>query len=357
MNLFAVPWKRANGKIISNPHFWVIVVIMVALTFVYYESIFFADERLYWVWRLEVFEFNYRMHGILFCIPLIYTSVIFGWRGTTINWLLNMIIVLPRILYFKPELVALVTNVTYLFIPLIIVAYISLELNWRNKEREALSEREAERQFLMLQIFKAQEEERRRLSRELHDDATQTLLVIATHAEVLGSHENVKNVPQSKEQAELIRKIALSTSEELRRISLDLRPSILDNLGLIPALRWLVNNLNDYGIEARIGIKGEYRKSSTDIDINLYRIAQEALSNVRRHSDATEAIVTFEFNGDVIKLKIEDNGHGFSTSKISGLNGKLGLMGIQQRVQSLRGKFILDSEIGKGTTLLIEVKV
>ncbi len=360
MNSVLIPWEKTHPRIVRNPHFWAIFVIIIVLALIYYRVGISYDNRLPWISKLEIFEFNYRMHGILFSIPFIYAVFIFWWRGALLTWFISVAITIPRILYFHYDTHSVVINVLYLLMPMIAVFYISIELNWRKKERKVLAEREAERQEYMSQIFKAQENERQRLARELHDDTTQTLLVIATRAQALSSYENVKSMPQSKEQAEWIKNTALSVSDELRRLSQDLRPGILDNLGLIPALRWLVTGLSQDNINARIEIKGITRTLSPEADINIFRIVQEALNNIRRHSKATEVSVNMEYSPDTINLMIQDNGIGFSlprtTSDLTS-GGKLGLAGMQQRVNFLNGVFILDSEPGKGVNISIVLKV
>ena len=358
MSFRLMPWERQNRKIVSIPHFWAIVVIIITLFIIYYSNFLFPDRHWNWFWHLEVFEFNYRVNGILFYIPIIYAIFIFWWRGAMITWALSIAILAYRILYFGVNASSIVVNMIYLFFPLMVVLYISLELKWRAKERSALIEREAERQAYMSQIFKAQEDERHRLSLELHDDTTQTLLVIATRAQTLSSYENVKTMPQSKAEAEWIKDTAISVSEALRRLSLELRPGILDNLGLIPALRWLISNLSQDGIKAAFEVKGTKRVFTSETDINIFRIVQEALNNIRRHSQATEALVVIEFTPEKVNFVIQDNGIGFSlpktTSKLTAM-GKLGLTGMQQRVKFLNGTFNMVSAPGKGTKISIEL--
>lgn len=273
-------------------------------------------------------------------------------------WLISVLIVLPRIQYFSLGLAALATNIIFLLVPLIILIYISLERKWRDRERQASNEREIERQSFISQIFKAQENERQKIARELHDGPTQTLLVLATRANDLNSCDTRNNSSNLREQAQWIKDMALSVSEELRRLSLDLRPGMLDNLGLIPALRWLAKNLTQDGIDTSVEIKGEVVRLPSEVDINIFRIVQEALNNIRKHSKATSACLTVEFNDHSVQVVIQDNGIGFSPESSSRLNamGKLGLLGIQQRVSSLHGNFSLRSEPRKGTVISIEVK-
>lgn len=359
MTISLKPWARKPGKLIQNLHFWALILIIIALTLMYYQRILFhyIPE---WFWQIEVFEFKNYLHGILLCIPLVYAALVFWWRGVFITWLLSVAITTPLILYYSPRAVTFATNLFYLLIPLLVVVYITLELNWRNKERKTLAEREAERQAYMSQIFTAQEEERRRIAQELHDDSTQTLLVIANRAQALVRHGISKSYPQVKEQAEWIRDAILQVSEDLRRLSRDLRPSILDEMGLLPALRLLVERLNQDGqTNTQIVIKGETCELQDAIEVTIFRIVQEALNNMRRHAQAAEATVTLEFHTETIKVSVQDNGKGFALPKrMSTLTaeGKLGLAGMQQRAKSLDGTFDIQSEPGKGTLISVEFR-
>jgi two-component system, NarL family, sensor histidine kinase DegS len=357
MSISVKPWKHPSVKLFNNPHFWVIIGLFMVIAALYYQDLFLREREWLWFWQLEVFEFSYHIHGILFCIPVLYAAAVFWWKGALTIWVASMAAIAPRMLFFEPHVVSIITNTLYLLIPLMIVVYLAIILNWRERERKASMEREAERQSFISQIFKAQEDERHRLALELHDEATQTLLVIATRAQELSCHDIVKSAPEAKEKAEWIKNTAMSVSEELRRLSLDLRPGILDNLGLIPALRWMVNVLPQEGINARIEFTGSHRKLPPEIDINIFRIVQEALNNIRRHSRATEVMVNLIFTENTIKIVVQDNGIGFTTPKTSSeysAIGKLGLIGMQQRTQLLNGIFKLHSEVGKGTTVEAE---
>jgi signal transduction histidine kinase len=350
--------RKPKYRFVKNPHFWAILVLMILITIVYYSNLF-ETSRFSWLFNLTLFEFNYHIHGILYNIPFVYATLIFWWKGAIITWLLAAIFVIPRILYFHHTVNNIVTNLVFLAVPMVIVFYFVMELRWREKTSKVTAEREVERQEYMSQIFRAQEDERQRIARELHDDTLQTLLVIATRAEELASEENVRNVAQLKEKAEWIRNTSLLVSQELRRLSLELRPAILDNLGLIPAIRWLANGLSQNNINSHFEVIGVPRKLSPEIDINVFRIVQEALNNIKRHSKATEATIILEFTPDSAILKIRDNGKGFTSTMSTGElteNGKLGLLGMQQRVKSIQGTFNLVSVPYQGTEISIKIK-
>jgi len=201
-------------------------------------------------------------------------------------------------------------------------------------------------------ISEAQEAERKRIARELHDETAQSLIVVSRHLDDLASG-NSKLTPED------IRLEVKKILEGVRHFSQELRPSILDDLGLIPAIKWLASDMTrNHNIPVETEIRGDQRPLSPDYELTLFRIIQEALANVRKHSQATRAMVRIEFNSNHIKITVQDNGKGFDMPARMGdftRNGKLGLVGIQERVQLIGGNFKIDSQKGKGTTLIVEV--
>jgi two-component system sensor histidine kinase DegS len=165
---------------------------------------------------------------------------------------------------------------------------------------------------------------------------------------------------ETKGNAQWIRDSTLQAVKDIRRISLDLRPCILDDLGLVPALRWLVDERGkESGINTRILISGEVCELSPQTEVGVFRIMQEAFNNIQRHSQATEAVVNLEFAEQCLKIIIEDNGRGFAYPKhfdSLASRDKLGLIGIKQRIDFLGGTFEIQSHPRGGTKLMIEAK-
>ena len=213
--------------------------------------------------------------------------------------------------------------------------------------------------FYLQQVTKAQEEERKRIARELHDDTAQALVVLSRQLDSFisaGQRPMQDIIPLEK-----LREQIDSILEGVRRFSQDLRPSILDDLGLLPALEWLASDLTDhFGISIGVAVLGSERRFSSEAELLLFRIAQEALRNVWRHSEASRAWVTVEFNDGKTILTIRDNGKGFELPKrVSDLAsaGKLGLAGMEERARLLGGRLTLQSELGRGTTVTVEVPI
>jgi signal transduction histidine kinase len=209
-------------------------------------------------------------------------------------------------------------------------------------------------QALSRKLVEAQEAERRRVARELHDEAGQLLASLAVGLRLLEhAHESPEAVLA---QAAKLRLIAHSVQESLHRLATDLRPAALDHLGLVPALGQLAGKLSGAGgpviqLET-IGFEG--KRLPPDLDIALYRIAQEALTNAVRHSGAGRVSLVAECRDKGVIMVIEDDGHGFDVDAAM-QSGRLGLAGIRERVEMVGGTVLVESSPSSGTTLVVEV--
>ncbi len=333
---------------------------MLGLTFIYYSDIFFSDtfaHRWGWLWHLVIFEFNNDIHGSLFFIPFVYVSLIYWWRGILLTWLFTMAVMIPRIYYYAPNINSLITNIFLLLVPLLIVSILTLQIKWRESEKKASLEREKERQAYMARIFISQEEERKRISREIHDDTTQRLWLVANDVRKLAVDKISKIDPNTGDELEAIKDTVLNIAEDTKRISLALRPGILDDLGLVPAIRWLVDQLNrDDSVQAKVSVEGHQRLLNQDVNNHLFRIAQEALNNIRRHAKATEVNVILVYTNENVKLVIQDNGTGFLFKDLDNFphQERIGLIGMQERARLLNSNLQVSSKPGKGTTISLE---
>jgi PAS domain S-box-containing protein len=191
-------------------------------------------------------------------------------------------------------------------------------------------------------ITQAQEEERKRISRELHDDMSPPLLLTIQRLDAAASQVSPRVSSPMKKGLEDLRNLALEALEGLRRCAQDLRPRILDDLGLIPALEWMAEALTkNFGIEAKIEIAGSERPLPAEMQLLLFRIVQEAFSNIRRHSGASNAVVRLEFTSNKVRLTVTDNGKGFwipTQTESLAATGKLGIIGMKERAGLLDGK-------------------
>ncbi|MFO7536730.1 MAG: sensor histidine kinase [Chloroflexota bacterium] len=217
------------------------------------------------------------------------------------------------------------------------------------------AEREASREILH-QVVMAQEAERQRIARELHDATGQSLTAIA-----LGLHGVNKilaeRVPDLGSQIQVLEDYGTSALKELRKIIADLRPSQLDDLGLVPALEWYIQNFErHYGISITCEVLGQRTRLPADYETALFRIAQEALTNVAKHAQSREAHIRLRFLTRRVCLVVADDGRGFDPAPLqegSSVGGGWGLRGIQERATLLGGTSRIVSEAGKGTRVQV----
>ena len=219
-------------------------------------------------------------------------------------------------------------------------------------------ERVIRRQQKALQILHVQEEERKRISRELHDELGQALAAINTHLAL------VQRECVGDQDAELrtgiadVEKVLVGAIERMHSFARALRSAALDDLGLLPALR---SYLKDYA--ERTGLLVRFERSAKDASLNaeqktaLFRIAQESLANVAKHAQATEVVVTLGFAEDKMQLRIKDNGKGFvvSQQRTAVEKNRLGLLGMQERARLVNGRCLVQSAPGCGTTVMAEI--
>jgi len=215
-------------------------------------------------------------------------------------------------------------------------------------------------QFYVEHITKACEEERLRIAGELHDSTVQSLITVLHQLENFLYDQ--PNLPVHKvREIWAIREHVRDILQELRSLSRDLRPSILDDLGLVAAVRWTVRELEaEHGIQSGLQVCGVERRFSKEAELNFFRIVQEALRNIGKHSHASKAEVVIEFEDHKTTVTIRDNGVGFESPKeISAVSrsGKLGLVGMQERVRLLGGVLEIKSEPGKGTSVIVEAPI
>jgi PAS domain S-box-containing protein len=213
--------------------------------------------------------------------------------------------------------------------------------------------------FYVQLITQAQEEERKRIARELHDEVAQSLLLLNQRLDVTTSSTKPKLPPSLKGRMEELRNLTIEALGSLRRCAQDLRPRILDDLGLVAALEWMTEELvKSYGIDASVKVEGAEQTLPAEVQLLLFRIAQEALSNIRKHAGASTAMVKLKFGDDSISMTISDNGRGFELSpRVEDLAsaGKLGIIGMYERARLLGGSLEIKSELGKGTRVVTKI--
>jgi len=209
-------------------------------------------------------------------------------------------------------------------------------------------------------VLRAQEEERKRIAQELHDETVQTLILLCRRLDLVEgdsgtlSSAGVNGLREARKTAEAVVK-------DLRDFSKALRPPTLDDLGLVTSIRRLLMDLMDRAqVGGQMRVVGEERRLSPDVELGVFRIAQEALHNVERHARASEVTVTLTFSPHESRLDVMDNGVGFvPPHHMSDMaaRGRLGLLGMQERAELLGGRLDVRSTPGKGTRITASIPV
>ena len=209
-------------------------------------------------------------------------------------------------------------------------------------------------------ITRAQEDERLRIARELHDETIQMLVALARQLEALDTAPEILPAA-AKQRVRAQRELVRSTLRGLRHFVRDLRPPVLDQLGLVAALRELTADIRDtYNIHATLEVEGDVKRLRPEQELVLFRIAQEALNNIRQHAGASRTTTHLTFDPASVQMAIEDNGGGFDApERVSDLvpSGRLGLIGMDERARALGGTLSIRSMPGRGTTVIVDIPV
>jgi two-component system sensor histidine kinase DegS len=232
---------------------------------------------------------------------------------------------------------------------------LSREVAERRRAEDALRQSETALRRLSNQILVAQEEERKRISRELHDEVGQALTAINMNLDMLKKKAaNRLLVAHVTDLQSLLQQ----TMETVHSFTRELRPAMLDHLGLVPALRAYVRNFRKRtGLRVRFRATKEVELLGGEEKTVLYRVTQEGLTNVARHSGASQASISIRRLERAIRMEVQDNGKAFRVEAISRAKDRrrLGLVGIQERVRLVNGEFMLESEPGKGTMIRVQL--
>ena len=206
------------------------------------------------------------------------------------------------------------------------------------------------------QILRAQEEERKRIARELHDETSQSLTTLLINLAML---EQVTEGPVARERVNQVRDLAHQTLRAIRNLSIDLRPSALDDLGLLPALRWYIKEYQQrMETVVEFAVQGFKVRFASEIETALYRIVQEALTNIARHAHATVVRVELHEEGPLAHLRISDDGRGFDPQTLirpASPERGLGLIGMRERAALLDGTLAIETTPGHGTTIDVQI--
>jgi PAS domain S-box-containing protein len=227
------------------------------------------------------------------------------------------------------------------------------DLTERKRAEAELRENEQQLQSLAGSLLSAQEEERRRISRELHDDLTQRLAGLAMELGTLAT-EFPRASQRLKARLGALQRNVVEAAESSRHMAYQLHPAELDDLGLATALRTYCEDFGRYGIAVEFASRNLPESVNREVASCLYRIAQESLRNVAQHANSRRAWVTLEGRSDCILLQVRDDGVGFPVESLRA-GGGLGLVSMQERVRHLNGSLAIQSKPEQGTVITVEV--
>lgn len=239
-------------------------------------------------------------------------------------------------------------------------AYEAIEGTNRELERR-VGERTARLGQLLRQTISAQEDERYRLARELHDETAQTLAALSVALD--RARDGLSGAPPGAlEQIGQAREIAARLLAETRRLIMGLRPAVLDDMGLLPAIRWYAETtLGDAGVAVEIEVDQAPPRLPAHIEVALFRIVQEAITNIAKHAEARHVTIRLSFDGDGVTVGVADDGRGFDVDRALGLTApgteSVGLLGMQERVRLLNGRMEIHSTEGGGTSVSVRAPI
>ena len=293
---------------------------------------------------------------ILILLPVIYATVVFGVRGGVITSAVAFAVLFPRAVmssnhtdHALPEMAGI----------MVVGGLLILLITQQRREMETQKRMRDSLRYFVRQVLTSQEDERKRIAMELHDETAQALLLSCQRLDRLVADEGSRLPAEVSSELQDLRAATVTTLTDLRRLTQHLRPRVFDDHGLVAALEWLADCLLDqYGIEARVQAVGALPEHSPETQLLLFRIAQEALRNVGRHSGATQAVVSLHAQRGGITMTVADNGSGFRlTESLSELakKGKLGLLGMDERARLLGGTLDIRTMPRRGTTITVEL--
>lgn len=215
-----------------------------------------------------------------------------------------------------------------------------------------------QRQLLGLRVIKAQEEERRRVARDIHDGPAQTLANVVLRAEICEKYLD-NDLEQVRIELRQLKDVVRNSLKDIRKVIYDLRPMTLDDLGLIPTLRRYINDLKEQpNLFIDFSVTGRERRLPSHLEVGIFRIVQEALNNVMKHARAHAVQVRLEFADKIVGVQVRDDGKGFNVEEAMRREGDhYGLLSMRERVDLLQGHWQLESTPGRGTKVTLRVPI
>lgn len=241
-----------------------------------------------------------------------------------------------------------------------LVSQISVVMNYLTSDLkqmgEVIEDAKAKQDF-GLKIIEAQEDERKRLSREIHDGPAQMMANVIMRSDLIERVYRERGGKEALAEVRSFKKMVRSALYEVRRIIYDLRPMALDDLGLVPTLRKYLQTIEEYHNQARIEFVniGIEARLPAKYEVALFRLIQESVQNALKHANAKEIVVRLEITKSAVNVIVKDDGVGFDVNKRSA--DSFGIIGMEERVELLEGVLAIDSKMGGGTAVSIRVPI
>jgi two-component system sensor histidine kinase DegS len=348
--------------LLRNRHFWIIFSITLVLILFYNASYLNIAN---WFSLLSdivnakgVYAF---VVAFLFLIPILYASVFFRIRGALIVWLVFLLAVIPRAIIESTSFEYILIVALFSIVALLTGIIMALEYHKEIREIDDAFQVKTTRWHTLARMLRIRDYERQYLARRLHDNVIQSLLVIANMVHALERGDYGVINPKAKKNLGKLQTTVLHVIDDVRQLSHGLRPSILDNVGLLPVLQWQADRItNENNIKVNIKVEGNVYRLPSDTEVVIYRIIKEALNNVARHSYASNAIVKLDFTGTDFKVFVHDNGRGFELPDnldIFVKEGKLGLNRIYEQAKLLGGQLEIKSVKSEGTMIRLDISL
>jgi PAS domain S-box-containing protein len=235
-----------------------------------------------------------------------------------------------------------------------IITGIIVDVTELRRAENKLKESQEQLRRLANHLQTIREEERKRIAREIHDELGQSLTVLKIDMNWLGNQLAESHRPLLKKVSSMSRSIETNI-QMVKKISTELRPKVLDDLGLTAAMEWQANRFQERtGIPCRVTLEPEKIDLDHELSTTIFRILQETLTNIIRHAEATRVEVNFRGNNDRIMLEVRDNGRGITEEESTGPHS-IGLLGLRERVYSWNGEILIHGKKGEGTTVTVTI--
>lgn len=232
-----------------------------------------------------------------------------------------------------------------------VINYLNMDL----KDFGEALETARHKQEFGVRIIQAQEEERKRISRDIHDGPAQMLANVMIRSGLIEKTFNEKGPEPALLELKDLKEMVRGALYEVRRIIYDLRPMALDDLGLIPTLKKYLSTVEEYeeGVDIHFQNSGQEYRFKSDFEVSIFRMVQESVSNALKHGESKDIWVKIEWLRDIMNIIIKDSGRGFNQNEVK--DKSFGLIGMRERIELLKGDMTITSTIGNGTTIYFRI--